>query len=267
MFPELDLGFRTVPAYGLLALTGAALGFVVCWLRMRGRRDIRFDVEQALNHYLLLAAGVVIGAKLYSLVLVFPQLIRDLPLLWRAPDVFAVTYLYSGMVFYGGLGGGLLAAWLLIRTGRSDFARMEETFLPSVPLVHAFGRLGCFASGCCYGIEADTPISVVFPAGTPAGGVPRLPVQLFESAGDMAIFLLLCLRLPAWRRPGSRLGCYLALYGLLRFVDEFFRGDAARGVTGTALSVPQFISLGCIAAGAAFLWRAYRRGTVPETAP
>lgn len=105
MFPELDLGFRTVPAYGLLALTGAALGFVVCWLRMRGRRDIRFDVEQALNHYLLLAAGVVIGAKLYSLVLVFPQLIRDLPLLWRAPDVFAVTYLYSGMVFYGGLGG------------------------------------------------------------------------------------------------------------------------------------------------------------------
>jgi prolipoprotein diacylglyceryltransferase len=58
------------------------------------------------------------------------------------------------------------------------------------------------------------------------------PTQLYEAAGELAIFALLALvlnRRPSVReRPGALFLSYVALYALLRFVVEMFRGDAAR---------------------------------------
>jgi prolipoprotein diacylglyceryltransferase len=51
------------------------------------------------------------------------------------------------------------------------------------------------------------------------------PTQLYESLGELAIFLLLCL---IWRRrkfPGAVALVYAFSYGILRLVVEIFRGD------------------------------------------
>ena len=104
-----------------------------------------------------------------------------------------------------------------------------------------------FVAGCCYGVPTSSFLGVVYPEGgfAPAG-IPLVPVQLFETAGDLLLFGALCL--PVYRQPGRRLAAYLLGYGCLRFATECFRGDAARGLAGP-LSGAQWISLACIAAG------------------
>ncbi len=246
MLPYIHIGFRDYPVYGLLMAVGAVLGWLLCRSRAR-LAEPALEPERVSRIYILFGAGALIGAKLYSLALVWPWLVQDLPHFWENPQLFLQHYLYGGLVFYGGLIGGLVClVWVLI-TRRARFAQLETVFLPAVPLVHAIGRVGCFCAGCCYGRPTDSWLGVCYPEGgfAPAG-IPLVPVQLMESAGDLVIFGLLML--PVYRTPGRRLALYLMGYGALRFCTECFRGDAARGLAGP-LSGAQWISAACILAG------------------
>ena len=152
----------------------------------------------------------------------------------------------GGLVFYGGV---IAAAAFAFRFARREGwwpAQIADLFAPCLALGHAFGRLGCFAAGCCFGKASSASLGVRVPARAAsrstsyvaaglspgAGTTPPLhPTQLYEAAGELAIFAaLIALRAaPSRPRPGSLLLVYLALYALLRFVVEIFRGDYARG--------------------------------------
>lgn len=261
MLPYLRLFRREVPTYGLLMALGALLGWLLC--RRRAARAAGGPCPAETDrHFVFLGLCALAGAKVYSLVLVWPALAADLPLLYRAPLLFLQRYVYGGLVFYGGLFGLAAGAAALLAARRISFPLLEEVFLPALPLVHAVGRVGCFCAGCCYGKPTSAACGVVYPPGGLApAGVPLVPIQLWEAAGDLALLLLL---LPAYRRPGRRLAVYLLGYGLLRFCTEFYRGDEARGLAGP-VSGAQIISLFCIAAGltlAAALHFSARRGAM-----
>jgi phosphatidylglycerol:prolipoprotein diacylglycerol transferase len=151
----------------------------------------------------------------------------------------------GGLVFYGGvIAAGAFALRFARREGGSPPGSPISSPLPSRSVTR-FGRLGCYAAGCCYGKEVGGAMSewgVRFPPGSvafeqytraglsPSAFTPRLhPTQLYEAAGELVIFtLLLALRGRARSRPGALLLGYLGLYALLRFVVEIFRGDYAR---------------------------------------
>ena len=117
---------------------------------------------------------------------------------------------------------------------------------------HAFGRIGCLFAGCCYGMECETPISIVFPVGSAApAGIPLLPTQILESVFLFLLCAFLVWRLSKQKPFGTVSGWYMALYGAWRFTIEFFRNDE-RGFVG-ALSTSQFISIFIIAGGIALL--------------
>ena len=104
-----------------------------------------------------------------------------------------------------------------------------DTILPSIPLMHAFGRVGCFTAGCCYGIPSDW--GFYFDASPIAPhGVRLLPVQLIESACLLVLFFLMYHYGKQKRLPGKMLAFYLIGYGVIRFILEFFRYDAFRGI-------------------------------------
>jgi phosphatidylglycerol---prolipoprotein diacylglyceryl transferase len=151
----------------------------------------------------------------------------------------------GGLVFYGGVAAAALVAWRFARAEGWSFGQLGDLFAPALALGHAFGRLGCFAAGCCFGKEGTGRWAIAFPRGSVAfdelasagavrsgaGATPPLhPVQLYEAVGELAIFAVLMALAPRLRgrRPGALLLLYLGLYAALRFVVELYRGDTAR---------------------------------------
>ena len=145
----------------------------------------------------------------------------------------------GGFVFYGGLIGGIAGYFLGVKIARCGVSTFLNTFAFAIPFVHAFGRIGCFCAGCCYGIEYTGPLSV-------AG---HFPVQLVE-AGLLFVFAFVMMGFllrHAELVSASLFHYYILYYSTLRFFLEFLRGDEARGSVnfgaGVSLSTSQLISL------------------------
>ena len=152
-------------------------------------------------------------------------------------------------MFYGGLIAAVtVALWYLWRH-RMPMWTVTDAFAPGIALGHVVGRLGCLFAGCCFGRRADDlPWAITFTSdyanknvGTPIG-VPLHPTQLYEAGAELLIMIVL---LATERRgrafPGRTFWGYMFLYGVSRFIIEFYRGDA-RGLIGS-LSTSQFVSV------------------------
>lgn len=250
MLPYITVFSHRVAMYGVMAAVGVMLA--VLYLRRAEKRfpETAADAELVFIYGLI---GMFVGAKLLSLLTALPELRADLPLLASDMGAFCRKYLYAGFVFYGGLYGILLAVWLYAKLSGGEFALLLTAYLPIVPLIHGFGRLGCFCAGCCYGKPSER-LGIAFTRSEIApNGVPLLPVQLIEAALVFGLFFLLR-RMSRRRADGRRmLGWYLLLYSVGRFVLELFRGDAYRGFIG-ALSVSQVIALLSLLGGGLLLW-------------
>lgn len=149
----------------------------------------------------------------------------------------------GGISFYPGLLGFLGAAALAALLLRLPVGQTMDTIAPGVPLFHAFGRVGCWFGGCCYGAECDfTLFGVRF---------THLPTQLMEAAFCLVLFFAL-----EYAVKRHRLAVYLCAYAVWRFVIEFWRADE-RGalLPGVPLSPAQQIAVLCLlGVGLAALW-------------
>ena len=74
----------------------------------------------------------------------------------------------GGLVVYGSLIGGMLAAIVYFRFTRMSFAKVADLIVPGMLLGLAIGRIGCLMNGCCYGGICDVNLpNLKFPAGSP----------------------------------------------------------------------------------------------------
>src|SRR5438552_3824405 len=64
-------------------------------------------------------------------------------------------------------------------------ASLVDFGITAIPLGHAFGRVGCFMNGCCYGVPWNGPWAIY------TAGAMRMPVQLYESAFNVLLYLAL----------------------------------------------------------------------------
>ncbi len=147
-------------------------------------------------------------------------------------------WLGGGFVFYGGLIFGLIF-YLIYSLGLKKFD-FKKSFLlmPGLIFGHAIGRIGCFMTGCCYGVQCDLPWAVQM------NGEFRHPVQLYEA---FSLIILGYFSLKWIKDKKSNLNVitnYVLIYSTIRFLIEFFRGDEIRGVFWLSFSTSQFISIG-----------------------
>jgi phosphatidylglycerol:prolipoprotein diacylglycerol transferase len=249
MYPNLvRIGSYVVPPYSILLWMGIGVGLLVA-LRLgrragMGERDV---LEPA-----ALAIGVaLVGARLFS-VLFDGDLERYLEHPLR---VFA--FWRGGLVYYGGLFGGIAgAAWGARRRGVA-FLDLADLYAPAVTIGLAFGRIGCFLTGCCYGAPTSFPIAVVYDdPDSPVRplGTPLHPAPLYEAAAALAIGLWLVRRHPRRTFAGDVFSLALLAYAPVRFGLEMLRADSRGDLAG--LSTSQWISLGLVALGIAIRRRA-----------
>ncbi len=238
----LQLGGFTIYWYGVCA----ALGFLAAGLLIGlNRKYAGMSSDQASGTLLVAMVAGIAGARIFYVVQFFDHY-RDN--LW---GIFRIDQ--GGLVFYGGFILAMAALWIYCRRQKLDVIRVFDVFGPALALAHAFGRIGCFTKGCCFGHPVQLVPGVVFPAGSaPAayyGTVPLHAVQLYEAAENLLVCILLFWLLRKCRR-GVTMAVYMIIYGAMRFVNEFFRGDNPRP---GGLTPAQWIGLVLIPAGVGLL--------------
>lgn len=236
MYPVVYILGRPIGTYGLCMLIGVSLAvFLAC--RKGKKNSVRFE-DILIVGAVTVACGLVCGAILH--ICVTYSVVQILSFI-RQGDF---TFLFSGIVFYGGLIGGLIGALLGVRIAKCRFDAIARAVVPYVPLGHAIGRIGCVMAGCCHGFPYDGPLALYYPHSvsglSPTQGY--FPVQLLESVINVGICAGLLLYERRAKRAIQVLFLYLGLYAVARFLLEMLRGDAIRGVWN-GLSTSQYISV------------------------
>ncbi len=263
MFPRLfHYGAFALPTYGVLVATGVLVGLMMT-VRIARRQGI--DPEKIWNLGILVVLSAILGAKVLLIV-------NDWSWYMSHPaEIFSLSTLQAGGVFYGGVLAALAVSFYYMRKHGLRWLRTADCFAPGLALGHAIGRLGCFSAGCCWGkptthwwgVKFTNPLAAAL-VGTPLN--TRLePTQLFESAVELINFFVLYWLIKRKKFDGQIIGAYMFLYGIARYFMEFIRDDPGRGsVFGGAMTGTQLISIGLVLAGGVMWLR--RKSAVPATA-
>lgn len=262
MFPELfkipGINF-TVNTYGaLLALAFLAGLFVM------GRQAARdgLDKNRVYDLGIWVLVASLVGSKLLMVITDWNEFQGD----WR--QFFSLDFLRSAGVFYGGFIGAVIASIIVMRIYKLPWWRTADAFAPGIVLGQAIGRLGCFSAGCCWGKpttafcgvhftekgHATTSVPTIvqhLPADIQSEWAQRLgsltapvhlhPVQLYETAATLVIFVILLIMARKRKFYGQIVLAYAFLYAIARFTIEFWRDDPRGEVFG--MSTSQFVAV------------------------
>lgn len=227
-----------IPMYSLMIILGLLIGNIVA-------------VKVIINNKLNLEDFIVLEA--YGLA--FGMFGAKLLYLWininniQWSRFFEFEYfnglMRGGFVFYGGLIGGIIGVVIAHKIHKIDVKKYFAQLIYCIPLVHAFGRIGCYFAGCCYGMPYDGVFHVEY-HNNPYSlcDVKLFPVQLVEAISLIILAIIFYILI---RKKGSSLRwtyLYFISYSIVRFILEMFRYDYERGSVGI-FSTSQWISI-CI---------------------
>lgn len=243
MYPHMNpvavrIGPLRVHWYGLMYL----FGFVAAWLlaTYRSRQRSDWSSEQVSDLIFYAALGVVIGGRLgFMLFYGWEDLVHQPLSLFRVWD--------GGMSFHGGCVGVAISTWFFASKNKKRWLSVTDFSMPFVPVGLAAGRLGNFINGELWGRVTNVPWAMIFPH---AGPLPRHPSQLYELTMEgVILFFILWIYSSKSRPQGAVSALFLLLYGIIRFILEFFRqpdpqlGFVAFGwmTRGQELSIPMMV--------------------------
>jgi phosphatidylglycerol---prolipoprotein diacylglyceryl transferase len=265
----LRLGPITIYSYGLMMALGFIAGDLLLSHECR-RRGFKSELGTAIVVWG--AVGGLAGARIYD---VFDN--------WSTYIAHPASIIFSGagFIWYGGLIGGIIATWLVVRYYRVSFLTAADMCAAPLVLGMAFGRMGCLLSGDGdWGLPSKMPWAMAYPHAIVGWGPETVlkldshdnlvsgyypgvrvhPTPIYEAILYVAIFCFLWSIRKKVSLEGELLYLYLILGGAARFMVEFVRINP-RVLAG--LSEAQIISLIMIVAGSmAWYWSAARRRTI-----
>lgn len=236
--------------YGLMYVVAFLIAYLL--IRVQGRSgQIALDADGAANVMLYCVFGLIIGARLFSVLFYDGSLYY-----WTHPHMIFWPFRggrfvgLPGMSYHGGLVGAVIGGWLFSRRYQVDFLTLADTVAFASPLGYTFGRLGNFINGELFGRVSTAPWAIVFPDAPRFStnyawvreiadqvgiayqsgelvNLPRHPSQLYEALFEgvlLFLFLWFVIR-PRQQKnpPGMGLAWYVIGYGTVRFFIEYLR--------------------------------------------
>lgn len=179
----------------------------------------------------------------------------------------AAGFNFGSMTFIGGLIGGVVSfvgvylIYIYVVRPRTNIKwlapELNATLTDALPIIpigitiaHAFGRLGCFFAGCCYGKPTDSWIGLSCADGYHGNVVP---VQLLEMSFLVILGLVMAVLYFKFNFKFN-FSLYAIAYGVWRFGIEYVRADERGQFLGTALSPSQFWSIIMVLAGVGYVF-------------
>lgn len=253
--PEFLQGFLpasiTLHSYGLMIALGVVSAFYVT-LKKTKHLGIDSDKLSSLFVWVILAAFV--GGKLFFFMEDIGKYAADPSKIRRA--------LGGGFVFYGSLIFAVPTIIWWLRKNKINVRPFLDVLAFAGPIVHSFGRIGCFLAGCCHGKVCDSHLGVTFTHPDSLAAIknqPLYPTQLFDISVNVIILITVILIKSRKKFEGQLFLIYLMMYGVGRSIVEIFRGDESRGfLFGGLLSHSQFIAI-CIIAISLWVWNRWKK--------
>ena len=256
MIPVLfHLGPLTVYSYGLMM----ALGFLAADYVIRLeciRRGL--DPEYSSSIVIVAAVAGLVGSRVYAI-------LDDLPTYLADPK--SMIFSGSGFVFYGGMIGGLIGAYLVSRWYRIGLGVTMDMCGPALAIGQAIGRIGCQLSGDGdWGLPSTLPWAMSYPkaiVGWNSDTVLKLddhyrlvsgyfpgvrvhPAPIYETILYVGVFTILWSMRRTSHPAGRIMYWYLLLGGAARFIVEFWRINPR---VFYMLSEAQLIAIGMMVIG------------------
>lgn len=150
-----------IRGYGVMVLLGIASGL---WLLSYRARRAGVDHELTLSMAVWMIVAGLVGARLFYVVEYWEHFRR--PTLGQSIGAI-LNLTQGGLVVYGALLAGLGLGWVFVVRHGLPLLTMADLVAPSLTLGLAFGRIGCFLNGCCYGGGCDLAWAVQFPPHSP----------------------------------------------------------------------------------------------------
>ncbi len=236
-----NLGPLQIRWYGLMYVIGFALGTLL--LRKLSKEGFLHVVKKEVDNFITYTiVGVFIGARLaYVFIYNWDYYQNNLG------DIFAVWK--GGLSYHGAITGMIIALYLFSKKNKIPFLQVLDSAVLAGAIGVFFGRVGNFINGELFGRITDVPWGMVFKDGGP---YPRHPSQLYEAFGEgVLVFLVLWFLKPKMKQHGLLFSIYFILYGIARFVVEYFReADSQLGYyLGGTTTMGQILCLIMIAFG------------------
>jgi phosphatidylglycerol:prolipoprotein diacylglycerol transferase len=242
-------------SYGFMLMVGFMMGL---WVVRRKAYAEGLNMERISDLCLTTLISSIFGARLLHVLHHYNDYVSH-PL-----EIFKLFR--GGLSFYGGFFAAIVAGLLFCRRWGLPTLRLLDMMAVGLALGLAFGRIGCFLNGCCYGDPAPgLAWAVTFPKTTDAqrnvdGSPPFLhhleegwvgfadpyslpvhPTQLYEMLWALIMFLILDAFYKFKRRDGELVLLFCLLYAPMRFFFEILRDDSETLLAGLTLS--QVISI------------------------
>lgn len=208
----------TIRWYGVMA----ALGFMAATIIISANRKYaKMTSDQATMLVFTCVISGILGARIFYVWDNWSQQFSG-----NFMEIFRIDH--GGLVFYGGFFLASITIIILCKINKLDIIRVMDVTAPALAAGHALGRIGCFLNGCCFGKPSSCLLAIHYPEGSAPygryGSLALHPVQLYESGANILLFIFLFFLVRKTRR-GVTMATYILVYGVLRFADEFFRGD------------------------------------------
>lgn len=225
----------TLYSYGILIMLGAIISMTYTAIVARKKYGVSFDTSNSL--FLIIFIGAFLGGKVFYFFENPTYFMENPGLLWGS----------RGFVFYGSLLFSVSGILIFFKIQKLPLLKMLDIIAVTTGIVHAFGRMGCFMAGCCYGEPTGSNYGVVF-RGPDSLAKPLdthlHPTQLYSVALIIAVLITIFILKSKQRFDGQLFLVYIMMYSVGRSVIEMFRGDLSRGfIIDDWLSHSQFISV------------------------
>ena len=255
MYPVLvKLGHFELRSYGVIV----ALSFLLAlWVSTREAKRKGLDPALIQDFAFYAFLGGIVGARIYFVLFSDPAYFLQKP--W---EILAIWR--GGIGIIGALLGGLLVALWYCRKKGLSFWRFADTLAPGAILGQAAGIFACLLNGDSYGKPTDLAWSITYtdPSAMAPLNTPLHPVELYEMAAYLLVFLLIWQTRRRFSTDGFVFLTFVAGYGAARFAVEFFRGNPA--IFASDIPAAQvFASVLILIAAAGFYLLGARRSASP----
>ncbi len=168
----------------------------------------------------------------------------------------------TGKNILGGILGLLLGAFIAVKWLKFKQPLLDHLAI-AFPVAIAVQKIGCLMGGCCHGLPCQLPWAIQYDQNSEAYhhhlhsglissdqvlALAVHPTQLYQITGCLLIALLVYRSRHYWKSKGNLFLFTILLYGILRFVLEFFKDPMANGVVGQIFMGLQLVQWGIIIA-------------------